>query len=111
MNSLVERLAHNQDVEAGVRSEPKVEGFKAAIDRGFVHIKFVRTQGGTELGVQLEKDRCDLARADFDGREGTVKLAGTLTLNYERVRCHAEIDLATLQGQGYLEHLGSAELS
>jgi hypothetical protein len=109
MNELVKRLTTPQDVEAGVRAENKVEEFKAAIDRGYAHIKFVRTKGGTELGVQLEKDRCDLSGADFSNKKGIVKLAGTLTLNYENVRCHAEIDLATLKGTGYLEHLSSAE--
>jgi hypothetical protein len=109
MNELVQRLTQEQPVVASLRPEPTVEGFKAAIDRGYVHILFTETRGGTELGVRVDPAYLDLSGADFEHRSGTVKLAGELTLDYVRVRCHATIDLGTLRGTGRLEPLDEAE--
>lgn len=109
MNELVKRLTEKQPIEARGGPKDTVGGFKEAIDRGFVHIKFVNTKGGTELGVRLDKQRCDLSHADFEAKTGVVKVGGELTLNYENVRCHAVVDLPELKGEGYLEYLGPSE--
>lgn len=103
MNELVERLSKSQSVEASCRPDNTVEIFKAAVDRGYVHIKFTETKGGTELGVRMDPDVCEVNRADWDKGTGNVTIVGGLILNYVRVRCHAEIDLATLKGKGHLE--------
>jgi len=76
---------------------------KQAIDRGYVLVKFTDTRGGTELGVRLDNVLTNLSDADFGQSTGTVHLAGNLTLNYVKVRCIADVDLATLQGKGHLE--------
>jgi len=103
MNELVERLSKgDHHVEAGLRPEKTVKGLKEAIDRGYVHIKFTETKGGTELGVRLQNDSCDWSNADFDNQTGKVHLAGTLTLNYVKVQCVADLDLASLEGRGHL---------
>ncbi len=109
MNELVERLTKKQPIEAALRASEGISVLKEQIDRGYVHLRFPNTKGGTELGVRLETDQCDLAKGDFEKKQGRVKLVGKLTLNYENVRCHAEIDLATSKGEGRLEHLGSAD--
>jgi uncharacterized protein YbdZ (MbtH family) len=102
--SLVDRLCEgNHPVEAGLRPEKTAKLFKEAIDRGYVHIKFTQTRGGTELGVRLDRDACDFSKADFDGGSGTVHVEGGLTLDYEKVRCVADIDIETLEGTGRLE--------
>jgi uncharacterized protein YbdZ (MbtH family) len=102
--SLVDRLCEgDHPVEAGLRPEKTVKLFKEAIDRNYVHIKFTKTRGGTELGVRLDRETCDFSRTDFDQGSGTVHLEGNLTLDYVKVRCIAEIDLATLDGTGHLE--------
>jgi uncharacterized protein YbdZ (MbtH family) len=92
----------NHPVEAGLRPERSVKLLKDAIDRGYVHIKFTDTRGGTELGVRLDAEASDLSRADFDGETGEIHLVGGLTLNYVKVRCIADLDLATLSGSGHL---------
>jgi len=102
VNDLVQRLTKEQEVEAGLRPEPTVQAFKAAIDRAYVHVKFTQTRGGTELGFRLDKERSDLSGADFENGTGSVTVVGELTLDYVKVRCHATIDLATLKGTGYL---------
>ena len=88
-----------------------LEDLKDQFDRGYVFVRFVQTKGGTTLGIRLERDRSDASAADFAARRGSLQVVGTLTLNYENVRCHAAIDLATLRGEGHLEHLGRADLS
>ena len=105
MNDLVERLTQEQEVIASLRPEPRLDLFKAALDRGYVHIKFTKTKGGTELGVRMDPAACDLGGADFQKGTGRVKIVGGLILNYVRVKCHAEIDLSTLKGKGRLEIL------
>jgi hypothetical protein len=105
MNELVERLTKEQQVEAGLRPEKRLDLFKAAVERGYVHIKFLKTKGGTELGVRMDPGHCDLTAANWDAGTGKVKIVGSLILNYVRVRCHASIDLKTLNGTGHLEIL------
>jgi len=101
--SLVDRLCEGEHpVEAGLRPEKVVKAFKDALDRNYVHIKFTATRGGTELGVSLDRDACDLSAADFDSETGSVHLEGALTLDYVKVRCVADIELATLEGKGHL---------
>ena len=98
-DDLVERLSQgDHPVEASLRPEKTLDALKECIDRGYVHIKFTGTRGGTELGVALDRDA-----VVFD--DSSVKLVGGLTLNYEKVRCIANIDLNTLAGQGHLERV------
>jgi uncharacterized protein YbdZ (MbtH family) len=104
--SLVDRLCEgDHTVEAGLRPDRTSKLFKEAIDRGYVHIKFTQTKGGTELGVRLVRDTCDFSKADFENGSGTVHVEGVLTLDYVKVRCVADIDLKTLEGAGRLEKL------
>jgi hypothetical protein len=53
----VDRLCErDHPVEAGLRPEKTVKLFKEAIDHNYVHVKFTKTRGGTELGVRLDRD-------------------------------------------------------
>jgi uncharacterized protein YbdZ (MbtH family) len=102
--SLVERLCEeDHPVEAGLRPEKAVKFFREGIDRSYVHIKFTKTRGGTELGVRLDREACDFSQADFDQERGVAHIEGALTLDYVKVRCIADIDIATLEGKGRLE--------
>jgi hypothetical protein len=108
MNELVQRLSTGDHrVEVTIRPERTIERLKQCIDRGYVHIKFTETRGGTELGVRLDNDLSDVRDADFVGGDGQIKLAGNLKLNFVPVRCVAEIDLKTFAGKGHLEVLPS----
>lgn len=103
-DDLVSRLSEgDHPIEVSLRPEVNIKAFKESIDRGYVHIKFTDTKGGTELGVRLDGNATDLTNGDFESRKGRVFLAGDLTLNYVKVRCIADIDLNTLAGQGHLE--------
>ncbi len=103
-NDLVERLSVGEHpVEVGLRPEKTVQALKECIDRGYVHIKFTETKGGTELGVRLDNAASDFSKADFAGKSGRVHLVGGLTLDYVKVKCIADIDLGTLAGKGRLE--------
>jgi hypothetical protein len=100
MNDLVKRLTVAQDVESS-RPDKSVAGLKESIDRDYVHILFKQT--GTELGVQLDRSACNFTEADFASGRGKIRLVGALTLNYEKVRCVADLDLSTCEGSGYLQ--------
>lgn len=109
MNDLVQRLTVEQPIEASLRPERNLTNLKAAVDRGYVHVKFINTRGGTELGVRLDQDRSDLAGADFTEGTGALKIVGELVLDYTRVRFHGTLDLGSLAGTGRLEPLGDVE--
>ncbi|HLG62243.1 MAG TPA: hypothetical protein VKY19_09945 [Ktedonosporobacter sp.] len=103
MNELVERLSQGEHPVAVGGPKPSLEEFKKRIeDMGYVFIKFTGTRGGTDLGVRVDKAAVDLSKADFAQATGTAHVEGTLTLNYVKVRCVADINLATLEGTGHL---------
>src|SRR5262245_18023442 len=101
MNELVERLSNGLHPIVAERSGSPRE-LREQIERGFVLLKFPNTRGGTELGSQLDMDETRLDGADFDSGTGNVHLVGNLTLNYDKVRLVADIDLASLKGTGQL---------
>jgi len=103
MNELVERLSQGDHPVAVGGPKPSLEEFQKRVeDMGYVFIKFTGTRGGTDLGVRVDKSAVDLSKADFANATGVAHVEGTLTLNYVKVRCVADIDLATLQGTGHL---------
>jgi hypothetical protein len=101
MTPLVEKLSQGQHRVALIRYKSAAD-IKDAIDRGLVLVKFTETQGGTELGLSVENGARDVV---MDG--GKVDLTGSLTLDYQPVRCRVNIDLDTLTGYGSLEPVGS----
>jgi Core binding factor beta subunit len=105
MNELVQRLSSEKHPVVVRLSEKTAAAFKERIELGYVHIQFTHTQGGTELGVRLDREACNFTQADFDRQTGTAQLVGGLILNSVSVRCIADIDLATLEGIGHLESI------
>ena len=104
MSDLVERLCEGSHlVEIGLRPEKSAKAFRECLDRGYVHVRFPETRGGTELGVRIDGRHTSLENTDFVNPQGTVNLVGTLTLNGVEARCIATIDLTTLSGMGHLE--------
>ena len=104
MSELVNKLAAGkQAVEPVLRPQRTPEAFKQSIQRGYVHIKFIETIGGTEVGVNLDTDGVDLQQADFETGQGQVTVKGSLTLDYVPVKCTAVINLPDLKGHGWLE--------
>ena len=101
MNELVKKLINGPHPIAAERSATALE-LQEQILRKFVLLKFTETNGGTELGSQLDMELTQLGEADFEKGTGTVHLVGNLTLDYCEVQIVADIDLATLKGQGNL---------
>jgi uncharacterized protein YbdZ (MbtH family) len=107
--SLVSRLSSGDHmVELSLRPERTTQALREAVERGYVLVRFTQTRGGTELGVRLDHGASDTAGADFDAQQGHVHLEGDLILDFEPVRCMADIDLATMAGYG---RLSAAEAS
>ena len=104
MSDLVTRLSQGRHaVDVILRPDKGLPAFREAIRRGYVHIKFPETRGGTELTVKVDQQASCLEAVEAES--GSVKIVGTLTLDYVRVQCVAEIDLASLQGSGHLIQL------
>jgi hypothetical protein len=103
MDDLVQRLSEGDHPVTVGGPKPSLEEFKKRVEEmGYVFIKFTATRGGTDLGVRVDKSETDLSQAYFDQRTGVAHVEGTLTLNYVKVRCVADIDLETLDGTGHL---------
>lgn len=110
MDELVQRLAQGDHPVTVGGPQPSLAELKRRLeDLGYVFIKFTGTRGGTDVGVQVDKAATDLSQANFEDGSGSAHIEGTLTLNYVRVRCVAEIDLATLNGTGHLVVLEQAD--
>jgi hypothetical protein len=103
MDDLVERLGKRQAVRASIRPEPSLELFRAAFERGYVHILFDATD--TELGVTLDRSACRASPEDFARAKGTIELVGELVLDYNRVRYRGTLELESLRGEGQLEFI------
>lgn len=104
MNDLVKRLSVGRHaVEISLRPERNLQALKERLDDGYLHVRFTETRGGTELGIRLNTERCDLTAGDLSLGRGKIVLAGTVTLDYVPVTCFAEIDLGSMNGTGWLE--------
>lgn len=102
-NELVERLSekiHKISFEDRVKELSQV---KERIEDGFVFVKFTETKGGTELGINLVKNECNFDNADFEVGNGILHIVGTCELNYYKVKCIADVNLSTREGNGHLE--------
>jgi hypothetical protein len=103
MDDLVQKLAQGSHPVSVGGPNPSLQEFQRRIeDMGYVFIKFTGTRGGTDLGVRVDKSAVNTSQASFEEQTGIVHVEGTLTLNYVKVRCIADIDLATLNGSGHL---------
>jgi hypothetical protein len=103
INELVERLSKGKhEVVIGHRDEPYDE-IKQRIEDGFIHIKFTQTKGGTELGINVDLNNTNVKELDFEQKKGLLHIEGTTNLNYNEVRCIADINLATKKGKGHLQ--------
>ncbi|MDN5214500.1 hypothetical protein QQ020_20635 [Fulvivirgaceae bacterium BMA12] len=101
MNELVKRLSEKEYSVQANKPDKSVEALQRRIDLNYVHILFEET--GTELGVRLDKAKCDFGKANFEKRTGKVHFEGVLTLNYDKVRCIADISIRTMKGKGRLQ--------
>ena len=106
MSELVEKLSAGEHaLEISIRPDRTPVALKECLDRGYFHVKFTQTRGGTDLYVPLDRDHTDLSGGDFTAGSGVVKLAGKITLDYVPVRCVASIELASMRGLGHLEKI------
>lgn len=102
MSQLVHKLSTgNHPIEITVAPARSPKALKECIDRGYVHVKFTDTLGGTNVGVKLDREASDF-NADFEKGTGSLKLVGSLTLDYIKVQCIAEIDIGSFTGRGHL---------
>jgi hypothetical protein len=109
MNDLVQHLSEGTHPVTVGGPQPSLTELKKRLEEmNYVFIKFTETRGGTDLGVRVDTAATDMSKANFEQGIGIVHVEGTLTLNYVKVRCVADIDLATLRGTGRLVVLEEA---
>jgi hypothetical protein len=103
MDELVQHLSYGDHPVVIGGPQPSLSELRKRLEEiGLVFVKFTDTDGGTELGVRVDKSTVHTSQADFSEGRGMVHVEGSLTLNYIKVRCIADIDLATLSGTGHL---------
>ncbi len=105
MDSLVKLLAEGRHP---ILFESRIDDFseiKERLDQGFVMVTFTGTRGGTELGINIDTKLSNFDSANFETKKGSLRIIGTCELNYQKVRCFAEVDLSTKKGVGHLELL------
>src|SRR5262249_35196888 len=108
MSSLVQKLSQgDHKIEVSIRPDRTPKALLECIQKGYVHLKFPETQGGTDLYVPLDLEDTKLTEANFEAGTGFVELVGELTLDYQPVRCEAVIDLSTMNGHGRLQSANS----
>jgi hypothetical protein len=111
MDDLTRRLSDGPHPVTVGGPQPSLEDLQRRVEElGYVFVKFTETQGGTDLGVRLDRSASDTSAADFGAGTGSLHLEGTLYLNDDPVRCIADIDLATLNGTGRLVVVAESEL-
>ena len=110
MNELVQRLSQGDHPVIVGGPAPSVGDFQKRLKEiGYVFIKFTDTQGGTDLGVRVDKSATHIGQPGAE-HTGIAHVEGSLTLNYVKVRCVADIDLETLKGTGHLVALEEEEV-
>jgi len=99
--AIVEKLSQGEHPVTMIRYKDTAD-LKQAIERGNVLVKFTETRGGTEIGISLDdkSKAVDLAASKID-------LCGTLTLDYQPVRCIVNVDVETRTGFGHLEPIAA----
>jgi len=102
INELVQRLSEGTHEVILEDRNDSYEDIKRRIEDGYVHITFTQTNGRTELGINIDSDNTNVTSVDFDQKDGVLHIEGTTNLNYNLVRCVADIDLSTKKGDGYL---------
>ncbi|MEC5144154.1 hypothetical protein [Chitinophaga sp. 212800010-3] len=83
---------------ACIRPEKSWQALQQCIHRNYVHLLFEKS--GTELSMQLFQPECRLETPDSG--VGMIRLVGMLTVNYQQVKCVADINSASCEGTGYL---------
>jgi hypothetical protein len=110
MNDLVERLSLGKHSVVFEKQSKKMQEIQTRlIELKFVFVKFINTRGGTELGINVEDSLTCFKDANFENGTGNIHVVGWCVLNYHKVRCIADVDLATREGIGYIELFGDSE--
>lgn len=102
--SLVERLSvGDHDVRMMLRPDRSLSALRAAVDRGFVQIEFINTKGGTTVGFPIDLELSNTSKMRDESGKGDIQLVGFFTLNFQKVKCIANISLQSFDGKGKLE--------
>lgn len=103
MKDVISRLsAGTHPVRIGGSTRTTEQLRERLLDVAHVLVLFTGTRGGTDLSFPVDAEGTDLSNVDFELARGVAHIEGTLTLDHVRVRCVADIDVASLEGSGRL---------
>lgn len=105
---LVEKLIVGEhEIEVCSRSDPETqrEDLIRAIGYDLVHVLFPNTKGGTEIGINLQRELCDPLDIPEDRSEGPdrLRIVGDLTLDWVPIRVAADFSLRDYKGTATVE--------
>jgi hypothetical protein len=101
MDELVLRLSNGKHKVIISSSNESYSEIRDRINNKFFHVKFTETNGGTELGINIDLEKTNIN--DIDLQTGLLHIEGTTNLNYNSVRLIADVDMASRSGYGYLK--------
>jgi hypothetical protein len=107
MSELVDFLSNGEHPVAMPRYA-ELQQLRDSLSRNYVLLRFTDTRGATELGVPLDRSKCDLSSADFDKGQGRATFVGRVSLDFVDVECEATVDLSSMTGTGRLRPLAVA---
>ena len=55
------------------------------------------------MRINVDLNSINVKELDFSTGKGLLHIEGTTNLNYNQVRCIADIDLETRKGEGFLQ--------
>lgn len=105
MNELIKKLSNGKHCVLFEPRTDELSEIQERLNRGFVFVNFLETQGETELGIKVDPSLTQLSKADFKLGKGMLQLVGTCELDFTKVCVNAEIDLASRHGRGSLKVL------
>jgi hypothetical protein len=115
MREIIDQLTGPQPVDVKARHRTAKQ-LRQAIEREYVGLRFLAL-GRPEFGVRLDRQACSIDECDFDSGTGVVHLEGEgsygggyVGADYVgsiRLRFMADIDLATLEGEGRVFEVAS----
>jgi hypothetical protein len=98
MNSLVKKLSVKQPVTV----EDKHSTSENLTDRLKMDVVEISFPIGTTVLTRLYDPECSIPEPVLESIKGEIEICGYLTLNYEKVKCSGNVNIATLTGTGYL---------
>ncbi len=108
MDDLVRKLsAGKHPVLIQMAESESLSDLAYDLAKGYCHISFPDTQGGTELKIPVDAGASEFSRERILEGHASIHLEGDLSLNFEKVRFIGDFSVPGLTGEGCLQVIGA----